>query len=31
MHPSHSLFTIRAAKHLTPPLLCSDCLLVMHH
>ncbi|CAD6498851.1 BgTH12-07358 [Blumeria graminis f. sp. triticale] len=31
MHPSHSLVTIRAAKHLTPLLLYSDSLLVMYH
>ncbi|CAD6499276.1 BgTH12-03396 [Blumeria graminis f. sp. triticale] len=31
MHPSHSLVTIRAAKHLTPPLLYSDNLLGMYH
>ncbi|CAD6506497.1 BgTH12-07724 [Blumeria graminis f. sp. triticale] len=31
MHPSHSLVTIRAAKHLTPPLLGSDSLFVMFH
>ncbi|CAD6506389.1 BgTH12-07315 [Blumeria graminis f. sp. triticale] len=31
MHPSHSLVTIRAAKHLTPPLLYFDSLLVMYH
>ncbi|CAD6502248.1 BgTH12-02487 [Blumeria graminis f. sp. triticale] len=31
MRPSHSLATIRAAKHLTPPLLYSDSLLFMYH
>ncbi|CAD6500472.1 BgTH12-07648 [Blumeria graminis f. sp. triticale] len=31
MHPSHSLVTIRAAKHLTPPLPYSDNLLFMYH
>ncbi|CAD6500411.1 BgTH12-07588 [Blumeria graminis f. sp. triticale] len=31
MHPSQSLVTIRAAKHLTSSLLYSDSLLVMYH
>ncbi|CAD6506069.1 BgTH12-07001 [Blumeria graminis f. sp. triticale] len=31
MHPWHFLVTIRAAKHLTPPLLYSESLLAMYH